>query len=288
MKRTLLAIVLGILTFVTMAQEKNTDRQEIFRVPFKSLSERDHPPSEVELKGMLYARGTWERQRISTSIRLWTAKDIADEYVIPYERMTEIVEDMIRKRLANPENKRRPENEHPGQESRGDEDPSVLYYLVMDLRLLHGTNTLALLKECTLYPDSGVQGNAIVTYIRILEGGGDSVPFLRESIAKGLLPEGISFYYFFPDFIAKLKEKGQTEDVEKLHGFMLERLETEPEHHNVEQLDRVLCATLEGYEKSPRRQVAVERIATLKQEAKERTERREQEMKEKEEGKSSP
>ena len=186
-----------------------------------------------------------------------TVQDMAERFSIPTERMARVLEEIIRESLDSIE------------KAEGKRPPSaryVIYVILRQLKDFRTPDTLDLLRECALSTDAWVCYSAAEIYITFLEGGGDSAAFLQKVHSKGLFPEESRFFDFLQGIIEKLKEKGQNDDVEKLHAVMLDMMWTEQEAVNAARLDKVLCATLDGYEQSIQREQTMQRLRVSVQE----------------------
>ena len=128
---------------------------------------------------------------------------------------------------------------------------------ILMLREFPAPDTLALLREYALSGEDYARSSTVHTYIAI--AGGDSVPFLQEILAKKIIGNS----WLAQDLrlvIRDLKKKGRDGDVEKFHIFMLEQVQTEQGWTGACELDRALCATLDGYAQSIQREQAIQRF----------------------------
>ena len=253
--KKLLRIALSSVAVGVAAQQPPGGATAVPRViPFGgALPAKDKPIEDAALKEMIFREVCNTHvppvdQRPQGWSRL-TTQDLADWYKIPAERMARVLEELIREKLA--------EQEMLGK----DRDTLVSLKVSAAIRQLkgfHGPNTLALLRECAFSPEMPVSHRAVETYITILGGGGDSAAFLREVYAKGRFPNmGTQFYRLLNDTVEKLKEQGRNDDVEKLHTFMLDMIQAEQDASDANQIDAVLCVTLEGYAQSTQREQVV-------------------------------
>ncbi|MCL1921215.1 MAG: hypothetical protein FWG50_09100 [Kiritimatiellaeota bacterium] len=191
-----------------------------------------------------------------------TAQDVAKKHNVPPEQMTRILEGLVRKWLI------------AWEKAEGFDKISyggAILTLALQFKYFHGPDTPALVRECALsFEDRFI----VETYITISGGGGDSVSLVREMIAKGLLEgsERDLLYRHWGRFIGQLKGKGQVADADKILAFMKEEVQTEQYLGSLQQLDKILCAHLEGYADDPRRQPVVKRIKVMEEEARKQAE----------------
>ena len=129
---------------------------------------------------------------------------------------------------------------------------------VIVLREFPGPDTLALIRECTLSKDSMVSDCAVDTYIAI--EGGDSVPFLREHVARGKAGRSGRLSSSLRKFFSAYKKNNRNDDTAKLNAFLLELIQSADDFGDVYLMDRVLCDFLDGYAKSVQRTQAVQRF----------------------------
>ena len=128
------------------------------------------------------------------------------------------------------------------------------------LREFPGPNTLALLRECAFSFEYYEAYDAVIDTYIALEGG-DSVPFLRELLEKKIPNRYLAQCLRGP--IIEFKKKNRNGDVDKFHAFLLEQLQAEQIWSSVEQIDGVLCMTLDGYPESIQRREAMQRFADM-------------------------
>ena len=254
MKKALLFIVLGISTLI-MAQEQQQMDDMTLKKHIRSMSGGHTPPIKIEVdeKGQLFVPPRSDSK--------FTLQDFSNKYEISPERMTKVLEDMIKNRLSTPG--KTPQDEYGAGHN---ENPGILQNLIPRLKSFHGTNTLELLGKCMLQDDDNTRYSAVETYVSIT--GADAIPFLREYIAEGRMKsKGYPFYFrFLKSTIVKLKEKHQHEDIEKFNVFMLDMLRVEQYAGDVDYLDRTLCITLDGYETSTQRENGIKRYINTESE----------------------
>jgi len=225
-----LIALLNIACGTAIAQEQQTDVETLQRI-IADASSRGRLLEFIKPKD--------ERKRILES-------------GVPPERVTEMLEDIVRKGKSAMEKFREEKWEAYFRgwlpESYRIAEYSASYSLIL-LREFPGPNTLALLRECAPFEDQLISPTAIETYIAL--AGGDSVPFLRELIEKNQHVIKIITPHL-GGVISDLKKKGRNDDVEKFHALMLEQLRVQS-WTAAERLDAVLCATLDGYIQSVQR-----------------------------------
>ena len=178
------------------------------------------------------------------------------------EWMTETLESIVRKNLAVMEKlwAKQDSSWFSGgiPKAYRDAQSAVCDSIIM-LRAFPGSNTFDVLKECALSGFLYVVDRAIDSYITIADDG-DLIPFFRELTAQGKQGRSALLCPRIEGVITRLKEKNRDADVEKMHAFLLGLVQTEQRWFDVEQLDKLLCSTLDGYAQSVQRKQAVQRF----------------------------
>ena len=226
---TTLAITITITTTIMIAQEKPISDEELKKNLVVIFGDDHAPPLEYDENGdlIVYPEPSMD--------------DSQNDHGISSERMTRIIEEIIRERLPLL------------PEAKGYKYVNLALEISGAARSLltyHGPDTLALLKECVQTKNELICRSAIETYITLQEGEGDSVSFLREATEKKCLYHKYLLRQFLEKIITTLKEKKKDEVVESYHVFLLEWILSEQIASDAEQLDHLLCATLDGYEQS--------------------------------------
>ena len=239
MKKVVGLIVLGITIATAIAQAQQTD-------------------AEMLQKLIVYTCNSYHPNHTQPA----DARKRILESGIPQERVTEILEGIVRENL--PVLEKLWEEKLPRFSSGISDSYLRAQYAVCDpifmLREFPGPNTLALFRECASFIDHAVSLTAIETYIAL--EGGDSVPFLKELLEKNITWNSWLAQHL-RGVIRDLKKQGRDEDVEKFHAFLLEQLQMEPSWNSVEELDGTLCVTLDDYPKSLQRAQAMQRFANM-------------------------
>ena len=172
---------------------------------------------------------------------------------IPAERLEKVVKDTVRKCLpqGQAENKR-----PPSQMSYN------VFVFVHALKVFPNPDTRALLKECIASKDETILWAATMSYSAIADA--ESLPLLRDAIANETIRKGGfgDLYRNLERVIVMLKEKGQTNDIEAINGFLMERTQIEQDPSAAWSLDGSLCVTLDDYATSVQRERLIQR--TLK------------------------
>jgi len=250
-KAVCLAALLGIAN-VTIAQE---------------------PPDDETLKraiGIILVEASWDDLPTDPEYRFTTIQDIADKHKASPEQMTRVLEELVREELSTLEKAQ-------GVEKQVCE--GFISTLVQQFSHFHGPDTPALVKECALiFGDR----STVEDYITLSGGGGDSVFLLRDFIARGDTKDFDRYplYERLGNFIPQLTGKGQTADVDKILAFMKEMIQTEQGLGSARELDKILCAHLEGYADDPQRQPVLKRIEVMAEETKERLKMMDKELEE--------
>ena len=174
------------------------------------------------------------------------------------EWMTEMLEGMVRKNLpALEELSKDLRNSMNGLSPAYRTAIERVEYPILMLGEFPGPNTPTLLKECIASVDRFARGNAMAVYITL--EGANTIPFFREYIAKGGQPRsGICIR--LGTLIPSLKEKNKTGEVDKIHAFLLDMIQEDPSWWGVEQIDKILATTLNGYAQSVQREQTVQRF----------------------------
>jgi len=234
MKKTLTILTMVITTaFTTMiAQEHLYNDEQMKRFIIMFFCDGHAPPLKYDENGNFIP------------YKVATALDWANGNKIPHERMLKLIEEIIRERL-------------PILRGVEDEKYDLLEEVIAAIELLkifHGPNTLALLKECAQIKDSWISLSIAETYILIQEEEGDSISFLKELKETNNFPDKYAFCLFIEDIIADLKEKNKNEAVENYLAFLLDLILTEEDPCDANQIDRLLCKILDGYPQSVQRE----------------------------------
>ena len=201
MKKTLTLTVLSAFALAVMAQEQQMDDERLKGLILRQLCSGRVPYMEA-----------------GAPIRpLPTAESIAKAHNISNERMTKVLEEIVRENLPAIKN--------------GTGRTLNVFPLIQNMQIFHGTNTVALLKECMATPldpiHDSIFRDAVETYVVI--AGAESIPFFREAIENKRLDEKRrSFVYVHLEIATdKLKEKNKTDDVEKINAFIKEMRQAE-------------------------------------------------------------
>ena len=151
-------------------------------------------------------------------------RGVAHNHGISHEQMAGVLEELILEKLpvVGPP---------PEEETRETRDHTVNFFDLANsigmLTVVQGTNTLAVLKECTLSKNRNIRYNAVRVYVSI--AGAESIPFLRETLAAGRISNLSS--YAFEELLQKtadsLEEKGQSADAKKIRDFLPEARQAE-------------------------------------------------------------
>ena len=167
-----------------------------------------------------------------------TAQDIVNEYNIPVERMTSILEEMIKENLAIFEKTPKPNPNVYDPKARdtyltaaGNVSP-----LIEALSTFHNANTIALLHKCILVENADIFIEAMKIYIII--AGADSLPFLREVFTTKIInPKDITYFEDSMQVaVEKLREENKVADAEQITIFLNEMKQAEqPKEKQVEQ-----------------------------------------------------
>ena len=201
MKRTLTLITVSIAV-VAMAQEQQVGDATRERVKWEIGEYGRFDETAPDL--IPYVQGVAHRHGVSPL------------------QMADILESIIREKLPV---LGKAIDEH-GQEVRkySDADLDVTVPIQM-LEAYHGTSTLPLLEECSMFRGNNVRYFAARTYVTIAKA--ESIPFLREFLANERLSSRnrSAFNRFLQTTIAILEEKNQIVDAGKLEGF-IEEIET--------------------------------------------------------------
>gem|GEM_PF-2549604 len=232
-----LVMTLGVATISLMAQEqqKEADDATLKGLILNFVCDTHEPPlDEQKEEG-------WRRP---------TVQDVAAWHDVSPERMTRVLEELVRERLSDM------------KEAKGDRKTIAhtdVHILLQAFKTFHGINTLALLRECAL---SYGFHSAVESYVHILGGGGDSADFLQEVQAKGYIPTNRLFYNFLRDTAINLREKKQNDEAEKFYAAMLNMIRREQDAGNADNMDKALCASLDGYAQSVQREQVAQRFVT--------------------------
>ena len=185
-----------------------------------------------------------------------TPQEFANDLHIPPEGMVMLLEEIIRERLPALQ------QAAAAKEERYNNIAIEILGTVNMLKIFHGPNTLALLKDCVQTKDSGINRNATETYIHLLGGKGDTVPFLHNVIEKKSLDgyDRRMLYKNLNEVVLKLQQANQNDDMDKLHGFMLEMVRTEQDPSAFEALDDGLRSSLDNYSNSVQREQGIQKF----------------------------
>jgi len=192
---------------------------------------------------------------------------------IPRERMTKVLESIIREGLADLEKMDDPRSHHHDYEG-------AFVYVISPMQMLQGLNEtnsfIALLRECVLSRNGSVFVFATSTYVTIV--GTDAIPLLREAIetrlskCKPYETARLSLYNFFgggtnasvyAGFIREFKEKHPSSEADKFYAFMIDMAQTENNPFSIVAIDEALCHALSDYKHSVQRERISERGATI-------------------------
>ena len=236
------AVLLGTVSVTAIAQGQQMDEETLLKRIAVICKNRDYP-------------------FITPFARLpENARERALEGGLSPEWMTETLESMVLKNLPTLEEVAK--SFDPAVDGWPDAHriaSSRVIYPIFMLTEFPGPNTLDLLKRCISSIDYATRDRALDAYIAIK--GGDSVPFLRELLARKAINNAALSQRLKYAVIPGLKNADKQDDLDKFYAFMLEELQTEHEWFAVYSLERVLCATLDGFPQSIQRGQAMQRFA---------------------------
>jgi len=239
MKRVLL-MTLTVVTLTAAAQEQRTVQERL--------------ADDTVLKEVIFQRVcNTPIDRPPLGWRRSTVQEVARLGNIPPERMTRVLEEIVRERLADL---------GKADDSKKWDAPIVIRTILDQMSKFgfHGSDTPALLWECAKTADGDICEATAKAYLDISEGGEDSADFLRETLGRERgLRTRLKIYEALNNTLAKLKEKDRRDDLEKLQALMLDLIRVENYAYFLDGLDKTLCATLDGYAQSLQREQAIKK-----------------------------
>jgi len=166
---------------------------------------------------------------------------------IPSEQMTRVLEGMVRDGLAVEEKRAR------GEEPYIYFSDGSLIGSIHHLKDFHGTNTVALLKECITNSHHNVSLYGMLAYVRI--EGTNAIPFLREVIGQERVQSSSRRFFYL------------NVDAAAFRDFMVEMAQTESDPVILKEMDARLLHSSADYPDSPDRTAILARLRQLERPA---------------------
>ena len=261
MKKQLVFVTLNFLTSALMAVLIDPDVGESTGLPIREPTQiKELPLDDATLKGVIldFADNIWLDHRSEEDI-LNGIRGIAKEYDIPPERMTMMLENIVREGLRDMKIQKKDSLEYSDAKAKTVEP-------VRMLGVFHGPNTIALVKECAQSEDGG-RISALKTYIQIV-GAVEAMPFILEVFAKELLaksgndmnPFRIGVFKDLHRAAQKLKAENKNDDADFVYTALIAFAFLEFEPNTAVQLDQILCSALPDYASSIDREKSIEKF----------------------------
>ena len=265
MKKSLAFLTLGFLTSALMASLDPDIPPP--KVPVREPTPiQGFPINDATLRGQIFdlIDDIWLNIETEEGF-LFGVKDIAQKGGVTPERMTKMLESIVREGLRELEKTEKGTAEYTAARTKVIEP-------VQMLSVFPGPNTLALLKECAL-AEKGGRTSAMKSYISIA-GAVESIPFLAEIIVgeafankvqgkRDLNPYRASIVDTLHSAAKKLEAENKKDDALQVYIFLKAMAWTETEPNTAYKLDQILCATLPDYSTSFEREQNIEQFADL-------------------------
>ena len=191
-------------------------------------------------------------------------KSIAKDGGVTPERMTKMLESIVREGLRDMKTAKKGSTEYSAATAKLDEP-------VLMLRVFHGPDTLALLRECALAKDNRGTVEALKTYIHIA-GAVEAMPlvwevFIGEIVEKrgsDLNPLRRGVYTSLQQVAEKLRREGKGDDFNKVYIGLMGMAKVECEPNAAYLLDQILCSGHPDYATSIDREKAIEKFLDMR------------------------
>jgi len=259
MKKLLALSLMGFLIPVLMALTLEPDDPgEPIRPPTPI---NGHPFDDKTLRGVILdlADDIWLNIHSDEDIFIGI-KSIAKNGGVTPERMTKMLESIVREGLRDMKKETKGSDEYSFAAAKLDEP-------VLMLRIFNGPNTLALLEECALSKDDRGVVEALKTYIHIA-GAVEALPLILKTFTdellakngKGMNPVRNGVFKELQNAAIKLKNEGKNEDANKVYTALIAFAYLEFEPNTARQLDQILCSDLPDYSTSIEREQSIEKF----------------------------
>jgi len=163
-----------------------------------------------------------------------TAESIATSLKIPPERMTRMLEEMLRDNLTIFEKTPVPTPGDRNAEDKYNQAVLDVVPLVEGMQTFYGESTTNLLKKCVISSDEWISRNAVETYVVI--AGAESFPFFREVIEKERLTPALRdrLYQNLERVAVKLNDEKKTDEAVQITTFIqkMKQAQLEPKNNN--------------------------------------------------------
>ena len=264
MKKALTFFVLGFIVPSLLALSLDPKRED-HGIPIrKPIPIKEIPLDDATLRGVILdlADNIWldihSREDVLLSIQ-----SIAKEGGVTSERMTKMLESIVREGLRDMKKEKKGSVEYAAATAKLD-DP------VLMLSVFPGPDTLALLRECALSQDNRATVEALKAYIHVA-GAVDAIPLILEIFVgeivtksgKDLNPLRNGVYTSLQRAAEKLASENKDDDVKKIYISLVGMAMIECEPNAAFQLDQILCAGLPDYATSIEREKAIEKFLNM-------------------------
>lgn len=264
MKKLPILLTLGLLTVMGMASLDPN-------VPLPKVPKREPTPiqgfpiDDTTLRGQIFdlLDDIWLNIETIEGY-LEGVRNIAKNGGVTPERMTKMLESIVREGLRDMKKEKKGSVEYLAATAKLDEP-------VLMLRVFNGPDTPALLRECALAGDNRGTVEALKTHIYIA-GVVEAQPLILEVFTKELVAKkGIDINPLRIGVLKELhraakkleSEGGKEDDVNGVYVVLIALAQMECEPNTALQLDQILCSTLPDYSTSFDREKAIGKFLTM-------------------------
>ena len=261
MKRSLVFFVSGIITPTLLALSLDPKRED-HGIPIRKPTPiKEIPLDDATLRGVIFdlVDNIWLDIHTGEDVLLGI-QSIAKEGGVTPERMTKMLESIVREGLREMQKAERGSAEYSAAAAKVVEPVEML-------NVFHGPDTLALVKECARSGHGGCV-SAMKTYINLV-GAVEALPFLGEIligeiVAKGgkdLNPHRGGLFKSLQNAANNLAKENKNDDALKIYIFLMGLAIMECEPNAAVKLDQILCSGLPDYATSIEREKAIGKFA---------------------------
>jgi len=206
--------ILAFAIIATMAQEQQVSDELLKRIIANELCSGHMEPIEEDENGNIIP------------YILPTAENIATSLKIPPERMTRVLEEMVRDNLAIFEKTPVPTPGDRNAEDKYNQAVLDVVPLVEGMQTFYDESTTNLLKKCVISSDEWISWHAVETYVVI--AGEKSFSFFRQIIEQDRLtpPLRDRLYQNLERVAVKLNEEKKVAKAEQITTFIHEMKQT--------------------------------------------------------------
>jgi len=262
MKKTLSFVMLGFFAS-TLIASLDPDLPPP-KIPIREPTPvRGFPIDDVTLRGQIFdfIDNIWLSRQTSEDLLLGI-QGIAKEGGVTHERMTKMLENIVREGMRELETAEYDSTEYW-------EAISKVVEPIQMLSVFHGPNTVKLLTDCARFGKAG-RTVAMMSYVHIV-GAVEAIPLLAEVLigeiveksGKDLNPHRGALFDILQKSAQKLTSEKKDDDALKVYIFFISLAIMECEPNAAAKLDRILCAGLPDYATSFDREKAIGKFADL-------------------------